>query len=241
MKSLEEFLAETKSRDIQMGVAPYFMHLVTEDIPQSFIQKKYVGKTVEVVQIRFPADTRFSPVFPVDAMWVRNGNSVVTYGERFADQYRAFVNGDDQVSAGTPLEMLNSFGMTPDLLSYCRTMKIYSVEALHNLEGQNLKNLGMRGNRLKEMARQYMATLAQGADTITEIEALKAEIERLKQTNIIPQHEFNGATLEQLSEFANMSDDELKEEIAKITGSRPVGRPSRETLERSLKELKEAS
>lgn len=241
MESVEEFLEKTKSRDIQMGVAPYFMNLVTEDIPQSFLQKRYVGKTVEVVQIRFPADTRFSPVFPTDAMWIRSGNSVITYAERFADQYRAFVNGEDQVSAGTPLEMLNPYGMTPDLLSYCRTMKIYSIEALHNLEGQNLKNLGMRGNRLKDMARQYMATVTQGADTASELEALRAEVERLRQMNVIPQQEFNGATPEQISQFANMTDDELKEAIAQITGSRPVGRPSRETLERSLKELKEAS
>lgn len=233
MKSRDEFLAETKARDIQMGVAPYFMHLTTENIPQSYVHKRYVGRTDEVVQVRFPADTRFSPVFPVDAMWTRNGNDVITYAERFADQYRAFVNGDDQVSAGTPLEMLNPYGMTPDLLSYCRTMKIYSIEALHNLEGQNLKNLGMRGNRLKEMARNYMSTLSQGADTMTEIEALKAEIERLKAggASIIPEHEFNGVDAGEIDDFAIMNDDELREFLEQKTGVKPDGRWSRDRLE----------
>lgn len=231
MKTRDEFLAETKSRDIQMGVAPYFMHLTTENIPQSYVKKQYVGRTDEVVQIRFPADTRFSPVFPVDAMWTRNGNDVITYAERFADQYRAFVNGDDQVSAGTPLEMLVPYGMTPDLLSYCRTMKIYSIEALHNLEGQNLKNLGMRGNRLKEMARNYMATLSQGADTMTEIEALRAEIERLKQTNVIPEQEFNGVDAADIDDFAIMTDEELRKFLEDKTGVRPDGRWNRERLE----------
>lgn len=231
MDTREDFLAKTRARDIQMGVAPYFMHLTTENIPQSYVKKQYVGRTDEVVQIRFPADTRFSPVFPVDAMWTRNGNDVITYAERFADQYRAFVNGDDQVSAGTPLEMLVPYGMTPDLLSYCRTMKIYSIEALHNLEGQNLKNLGMRGNRLKDMARNYMATLSQGADTMTEIEALKAEIERLRQTNVIPEQEFNGVDAADIDDFAIMTDDELRKFLEDKTGVRPDGRWNRERLE----------
>jgi hypothetical protein len=231
MDTREDFLAKTRARDIQMGVAPYFMHLTTENIPQSYVKKQYVGRTDEVVQIRFPADTRFSPVFPVDAMWTRNGNDVITYAERFADQYRAFVNGDDQVSAGTPLEMLVPYGMTPDLLSYCRTMKIYSIEALHNLEGQNLKNLGMRGNRLKEMARNYMSTLSQGVSAMSEIETLKAEIERLKQVNVIPAQEFNGVDEGDIDDFAIMNDDELRAFLEEKTGVRPDGRWNRERLE----------
>lgn len=231
MKSREEFLAETRKRDIQMGVAPYFMKLTTENIPQSYVKKQYVGRTDEVVQIRFPADTRFSPVFPVDAMWTRNGNDVITYAERFADQYRAFVSGDDQVSAGTPLEMLNAYGMTPDLISYCRTMKIYSIEALHNLEGQNLKNLGMRGNRLKEMARQYMSTLSQGMDTMSEIETLRAEIERLKAGNVIPEQEFNGVDAGDIDDFAIMTDEELRTFLEQKTGVKPDGRWNRDRLE----------
>lgn len=237
MKTAEEFLADTKNRDVQMGVSPYFMHLTTENIPQSYVKKQYVARTDEVVQIRFPGDSRFSPVFPVDAMWTRSGNTTITYAERFADQYRAFVSGDDQIASGTPLETLNAFGMTPDLLSYCRTMKIYSVEALYSLEGQNLKNLGMRGNRLKEMARSYMGSLASGDQVLGEIEQLKAEIERLRATNVIPADEFNGVSSEVVAEFANMTDEQLKDAIAEKVGSRPVGRPSRDTLIRNLKEL----
>lgn len=231
MQTRDQLLEETKQRDMQMGVSPYFMHLTTENVPQSYIEKRYVGQTHEVVQIRFPADTRFSPVFPVDAMWTRNGNDVITYAERFAEQYRAFVNGEDQVAAGTPLEMLNPFGMTPDLMSYCRTMKIYSIEALNNLEGQNLKNLGMRGNRLKEMARQYMATVSQGMDTVSEIEALKAEIERLKAggASTIPEHEFDG--VDDPDTFAAMSDEDLRKFLEEKTGVRPDGRWNRERLE----------
>lgn len=231
MKSREEFLAETKARDTAMGVTPYFMHLTTENIPQSYVKKQYVAQTDEVVQIRFPADTRYSPVYPVTAMWTRIGNDVITYGERFAEAYRAFVNGDDQIASGTPLEMLNPYGMTPDLISYCRTMKIYSVEALHNLEGQNLKNLGMRGNRLKEMARDYMASLTQGVSAMSEIEELRAEIARLKGSNVVPEQEFDGVDAADIDDFAIMTDDELRAFLEDKTGLKPDGRWNRERLE----------
>ena len=234
-----DFLSETQARDKEMGVTPYFMEIAVENIPQSFIQKKAVYKNIEVVQVRFPGDTRYSPVFPTDAMWFRQGNEVFTYAERFADQYQKFLSGDDQEASGTPLEALNSYGMTPELKSFCRSMKIYSVEAIHNIEGGPLKNLGMRGNRLKEMARAYYAEFANSEATLGELEKLRARIAELEAEKV-PTQEFNGHTSDQVSEFANMTDDELKEAIAEHTGARPRGQPSRETLIRSLTELREA-
>lgn len=238
--SPEEFLAETRARDKEMGVTPYFMEIAVENIPQSYLQKKAVYKNVEVVQIRFPGDTRYSPVFKTDSMWFRNGNEVITYAERFADQYQKFLSGEDQEASGTPLEALNAYGMTPELKSFCRSMKIYSVEAIKNLEGQGLKNLGMRGNRLKEMARAYYAEFANSEATLGELEKLRARIAELEAEKV-PAQEFDGYEPEQVEEFANMSDDELKEAIAEITGTKPRGQPSRERLIRDLKELKEAS
>jgi len=42
------------------------------------------------------------------------------------------------------------------------------------------------------------------------------------------------------SEFEGMSDDNIKEEIALLAGSKPRGNPSRATLVNSLRELREA-
>lgn len=231
MKSVDEVLAETREKDKQMGATPFFMHLTTENIAQSYIQRRYVPQTHEVVQIRFPLDTRYSPVFPADSMWMKVGNTVITYAERFAEQYRAFVNGDDQIAAGTPLEALNPYGMTPDLMSWCRTMKLYSVEGINSLEGQPLKNAGMRGNRLKEMARAYMASIANGMDTMTELEQLRAEVAALKGSNVIPKDEFDGVPQADLDTFANMTDDQLREYLKEKTGASPDGRWGRDKLE----------
>ncbi|WP_212749198.1 hypothetical protein, partial [Pseudoalteromonas piscicida] len=68
-------------------------------------------------------------------MWKRENGKVITFAERWADQYRAFLAGADQEAAGTPLEMLRSFGRSDANLSLGRALRIYSIEALHHLEG----------------------------------------------------------------------------------------------------------
>jgi hypothetical protein len=224
----------------EITVTPVFKHVTVEDIPASEREKRPVMKTIEAVEVRFAGSKLYSPVFPVNAQWRREGHKVITYAERWADQYRAFLDGSEQKAAGTPLEMLQPYGITPNQLSLCRTLKIYSIEALHHLEGQELKNLQMNANPLKEMARRYMADRSAGAQSASEIETLKAEIERLKA--VIPAKEATPAEIEQAvqaadDEYSELTDDQLKERIAEKVGRKPAGNPSRATLVQSLREL----
>src|SRR3546814_17192949 len=59
-------------------------------------------ETKEVVEVRFAGSKNYSPIFPVDAFWKREGNRVITYGERWPDQYRQFKEGNPQEANGTP-------------------------------------------------------------------------------------------------------------------------------------------
>jgi hypothetical protein len=178
-------------------------------------------------------------------MWKRENGKTVTYAERWADQYRDFLAGADQTAAGTPLEMLKSYGMSDANLSLCRALRIYSIESLYHLEGDALKSLGMASNVLKEMARAYMADRAKGVDSAAEMESLRAELASLK-ASLIPAKETPPSEIETLvqasdAEFKAMDDDALKEWIANKTGAgRPRGNPSHETLVSMARELSAA-
>ncbi len=229
------------TRDIT--VTPVFKHITVENVPASEREGRPVMETLEVVEVRFAGSKLYSPVFPVDAFWKRDGHRTVTYAERWADQYQAFLQGNDQKAAGTPLEMLKQYGISDSQLSLCRALKIYSIEALHHLEGSNLKSLGMNSNALKEMATRYMADRSAGAAASSEIDALRREIERLRAA--IPAKEPTAAEIETAiktadDEYESMSDDMLKEKIAEKVGRKPAGNPSRATLLASIRELSAA-
>lgn len=225
----------------EITITPVFKHLTVEDVPASERAGSAVMKTIEAVEVRFAGSKLYSPVFPVNAFWKRDGHKVITYAERWADQYRAFLEGGEQKAAGTPLEMLKSYGISQAQLSLCRALKIYSIESLHHLEGQNLKNLGMSANDLKRMAGSFMADRSKGNATASQIDELRAEIERLKKA--VPAQEATPQQVEQAiqdadDEFAAMDEDKLKDWIAVKTGQgRPRGNPSRETLLSMAREL----
>lgn len=228
----------------EITITPVFKIIEVENVPKSEKAGRAVMEIKEVVEVRFAGSKNYSPVFPATGFWKREGNRVITYAERWPEQYRAFKEGDPQEARGTPLEMLRDHGITPELISLCRALKIYSVEALHHLEGQALKSLGMNANRLKDAARAFMADRTNAGEAMSEVEKLRAEIAALK-AGIVPVEETPPAEVEAMvaaadSAYADKSDEELKESIAAIAGRRPPGNPSRETLERTLMELETA-
>lgn len=224
-------------------ITAFFKHGSFLNVAQSETAGKPVYDLKEVVELRFAGDRNYSPVLPADSMWRRVGDRVVTYAERFADQYRAFLMGNDQKAGGTALEMLQDYGITPAQLSICRALKIYSIEALHAIDGPQIKALGMSANSLKQMARRYVEDHAKRSieSTNSEVDKLKAELERLKA--LIPAQEAKPEEIDALlaaadKEFEEMTADELKDFIASKTGDgRPRGNPSHETLVSMAREL----
>lgn len=219
-------VAEIDPRDIT--VTPVFRMIELENIPKSEEAGHLVKELMEVVQVRFAGSNNYSPIFPAHAFWKREGNQVITYAERWSDQYRQFKEGNAQQVVGTPLEMLIPYGITPEQLSLCRTMRIYSIEALHGLEGPNLKNLGMNSNRLKEMANKYMADRMSGKQALDRIAELEAKLAALSRE--IPVDEPTPEEAAQVVEDADvellgaMTEDELRAFILDKTGTKPDGR-----------------
>jgi hypothetical protein len=228
--------------DLEHQITPYFKHLVVENVPQSEIQGKAVMETKEVVELRFAGDKNYSPVLPVDAMYRKEGHRVITYAERFSEQYAQFVRGAAQEASGTPLEKLSEYGITAAQLSLCRAVKIYNVEALYNLDGANLKSLGLHGNSLKDMAAAYMADRSKGNETARELAELRAELAALKSGNPLPAQDPSPADMSRALEAADkeleaMDEGELKAFIKSKSGQAPRGTPSRDWLINTAREL----
>lgn len=213
-----------------INVTPVFRVMEIENIPKSEEAGHLVKEMHEVVQIRFAGSNNYSPVFPSKAFYRREGNNVITYAERFKDQYRQFKEGNPQEARGTPLEMLVSYGITPEMLSLCRTMKVYSIESLDALEGPSVKNLGMEANKLKDMARRWMAAQSSNQNLIDEVAQLKAQIAAMQggQTStvvpLLEPQEIDGV------EFEGMTDDAIRTFLYEKTGAKPDGRLGRTAL-----------
>lgn len=250
-------MAESVAIDTrEITITPLFRWETVEDVNQSERQGQLVKRMIQVVEVRFAGSKNYAPVFPVDAFWQRQNGRIVTYAERWGDQFRAFLEGNAQEAQGTPLEMLKSHGISDSHLSLCRALRIYSIEALFHLEGDALKNLGMASNVLKEMARSYMADRAKNGNSVDEIEKLRAEIEALKANQILakpgaePQttevvmtekspDEVEAAVAKSDAEFLAMDDATLKAFIKSKLGRAPTGTPTHEWLVNAAKEAQE--
>lgn len=236
--------------DREITITPVFRTVQIENVPKSERAGHLVSEARDIVEVRFAGSRNYSPTFPADAFSHRdpaNANRIITYAERWPEQYRAFKNGDHQVAQGTPLEMLLSRGVTREQISLCRTLKIYSIEALNGLEGPGVKSLGMSANKLKDAARSFMADRMSAAGAMSEIEALRAEIAALKAAGAskIPAKEASPEEIEAAVKkaddaYAGMSDKDIKDRIKELAGSAPRGNPSRETLTSMLSELEAA-
>jgi hypothetical protein len=209
-------------------ITPYFRWDSLLNEPQSLIQGRPVHDLVEVVELRFAANSNYKPVFLVTEMAEADPNTgrVITWAEKYKPQYQAFLAGDEQKASGTPLEDLLPYGISQAQLSLCRALNIYSIEALANVEGPGVKKLGVHGNTIKPMATKYLDDRRSNANQQGEIDKLRQEIEAMKvaQTVVIP------AVVEPVDAYQGVSDADLKDEIERMTGARPRGNPARATI-----------
>ena len=224
------------------AVTPFFRYETVEDVEASRREKRAVMKTVELCEMRIAGEKNYVPTVPAESIWKNENGQPITYAERFSEQYRQFKLGATQSGEGTPLQQLRPFGISDAQISLCRALKIYSIEAVHSLEGAPLKALGVSGNELKRMANAWMAEQARGGQVVSELDALRREIAELKAEKAADQVmaevalEEAEVDAEIASAFAGMTEDQLKAYIKERTGSAPRGNPSRETLLRIAEE-----
>jgi hypothetical protein len=212
-------------------------------------QGRPIFDDMEVVRIQMSGDRLQSPVFPADAE-VSGGiedeetglTRPGTYKEKYAKQYEQFKKGERQTKSGTPIEALPF--LTPAKMKELKGLNIYTAEALADLDGQPLKSIGQDGRKWKDQARAYLDNAAGSANVTkmaSELEFYKAELERMRaeqsQFQNVIETERLTTNLGYGTALDGKTDDELKEYIKDVTGKRPVGNPSRQTLLAVAQEL----
>lgn len=214
-----------------LAVVPVFKYITYEDLPASEKAGHAVHKTEVVVQVQYSGNNgrSYSPVFPASAISHREGHRSVTYAERWAKQYAEFMSGNSQTSEGTALENLRPYGITEAQLSMCRAIRVYSIESLLQLDGGTGKSLGMFSNDLMRMAREWDSKKGD-ANVNDELARLRAELEAMKSAQTAKVDE---------PEQLDVEVESLKSRYAELTGSRPKGNPSIETLRRMVQEAEQ--
>lgn len=202
----------------------------TEAVPDKAASAKE-GRPIfnqrEMVTIIFPADRQRSIVRPAQAEWTKVNGQVVTYADRFPEQYRRFKANEAQVVEGTPLS--EAPFLNEAQRATMRALSVYTVEQLASLQGQALKNLGPGGLTLQQQAMAYLNVAAGTANVV----ALAEENARLKESMA----DLSAQGADPRIKYVDMSDDKLKDYIRENTGQAPRGNPSRSTLVRMAMEI----
>lgn len=212
-------------------VVPFFKAIAVPDQAKSKAEGRPIFRDQEVVEVRIAGDRNFAPVFPAHSMWKRVDGEEITYAQRWAAAYTRFKDGREQVADGTPLSELPF--LTEAKRAELRSLKVYTAEALASIDGKNLANLGAQGREMKTQAQAYLDT-ARGTAGVTamaaKLEALQEEVLALRAaaTAVAP--------VEPMDEGGEKS--ALKEQIEALTGAKPRGNPSVETLREMLADLK---
>lgn len=207
-------------------------------------------KTVELCDIRFSGDPLKKACFPaheVEPNATRLAGKAgtpfegftagipVTYAMLYSAQYKAFKAHEAQPVNGTPLS--EAPFLTESRRRELRALDVHTIEALAALDGQPLKQIGVKGREDKNAAQAYLDR-AHGTADVTALAAenanLKAQLAAaLAGTQAPPQPEPEPTG----DEFDAKSDDELKVYISEATGSRPKGNPNRVTLLAAAREI----
>lgn len=205
-------------------VTPFFKSTAQQDMEASKREGRPIFRDMVVCEIRIAGDRNFAPTVPAHSMWKRVDGEELTYAQRWPKQYQRFIENTVQIAEGTPLSELPF--LTEAKRQELRGLKVYTAEALASLDGKNLSALGLGGREMKNQATAYLdraGSSAVAVELAAEVALLKEQIAALKAEPV---------ATEEMPDLAKM-----KDEIERLTGSRPRGNPSFETLSRMLTEV----
>lgn len=217
-------------QDNESLVVPFFYNAPVKNEAASKEAGRPIYRDVEMVELRIAGERHYKPVFRANEMWKRINGDEVTYADRFEAAYERFSAGKEQVADGTPLSELPF--LTESKRAELRGLKVYTAEALSSMDGAPLKALGGDGREMKNQATAYLDRAGGTAGTVAlaaEVEQLRAELASLR-------------SLDSAMDTAPVADDgekeSLKLQIAEISGARPKGNPSVDTLREMLNDMK---
>src|SRR5574343_871751 len=167
------------------------------------------------------------------------------YAARFPKEWEAFKRGEARAASGTPIE---EWGMVPrSRAAELKAMNIFTVEEYADVQDNMLGKLGMGSRAAREKARTFLVASKAGANEnalATQV-AEPTEMEKRLQAGQVVQTPVTPAGAETVSagekSLEDCTDGELKDYIARETGERPKGNPSRDTLLKRAADVAQAT
>ena len=222
------------NRDPDENLVVLFRHMASENHTKTLTEGRPIFDDVEVCEIRSPGSKDVKVARSTEVCgWVDDpytgSQRKLTYAERFKHQYQQFKASAAQTKTGTPLDIVPF--LTDGRRAELRAQNVYTVEQLADIEGAELKNLGIGGREMKNKAMEYIAeglSLAPNKQMLAELEALRARNAILEEDAVALLATKNASE----GEFASMDLPQLREFITTHTGQAPMGSMNRKTLVR---------
>lgn len=235
-------------RDPDAAIVAVFKNIALPNPNKTSEAGRLVCDDMEVVELRYPGSKNVG-VYPATEFshWAIDqltGEQVkVTYAERFAHQYRQFKLQNIQTKSGTPLTEV-SF-LTEARRAELRAFNIYTVEALAEIDGLELKNLGPHGREFKNRAIEFISESRQhaGASQLqAELDALRARNMMLEEDNKRIKNRLGIDEPERGTDenFEGMSLDQLRRYLEVQTGHPPIGAVNRKQLIKMCRDARPA-
>ena len=254
--------AQAVMRDPNNGAIAFFRMHAIQNMAKTAEMGRPIFDDIEVCEIRTPGHKDVK-VFPATGftMWVDDmvtgGQVPLTYAERFSHQYRQFKQSQHQTTEGTPLQYLPF--LTEARRAELRALNVYTCEQLADLDGAELKNLGLGGRDLKHKAIDWLESARKNEPNLAlanEIEALRLKNEVLVADLTALRERLNDKEVGDKSpappapvevhpdtsrhpldaQFDDMTTDQIRQLVAERTGQAPVGAVPRKTLVRMARE-----
>lgn len=183
----------------------------------------------EMVKINIPG-AKESVIAPSNSFCTMPDGQQLRYNERFEEDYERWKKGQSAALVGTHLK--HAPFLSKAEVSNLGALNVFTVEQLADLGGRPLQSLGPQGRKWQQQAVAWLQSAAGTRDATAEaarIAALENEIALLRASV--------GGQAPVVQED-NEQDEKtiLKDEIERLTGRRPLGNPSIESLKRSLED-----
>lgn len=166
------------------GTTPFFKTMTCKDEPKSIAAGRPIFVDIEIVEVRIAGskDTMVARVHDLRPEWVVDEETgdqrQLTYAETWPRQFEQFKLKQQQTKSGTPLDYVPF--LTPAKRAELRAFNIYTIEALAEIDGQPLKNLGIGGRELKNRAIEYLASSSHDGTIMRQQAQIDALINQIK-------------------------------------------------------------
>lgn len=223
-------------------------HLVVTFSMEEFkneLKTREAGRAIyedrEMVHIRIPGDKQLTIDAPANSYCTMGDGTKTTYSDRFPEDYDRWKQGQGAALTGTALK--HAPFLSKAEVSNLAASNVFTIEQLAEMGGAPLRSLGQSGRKWQQQALAYLKAATGTRDVTAEAAERAALMDRIAQleaaAGVAPVSKVEEPKVEQRDEDEYKA--ELKNEIERVTGRRPLGNPSVQRLESDLQEATKAA